>query len=100
MVTMAQSAANWRNMHTDVDHTHSLTHFTSAQLQPRGAKRQLSYYFPVHAGSSRFAVCVVGGTETAVTIANVIISGSRALFSMITGTSAATAAANGNRSGV
>ena len=26
MVTMAQSAANWRNMHTHVDHTHSLTH--------------------------------------------------------------------------
>ena len=44
MVTMAQSAANWRNTHTHVDRTHSLTHFTSTQLQPRGAKRQLSYY--------------------------------------------------------
>ena len=26
MVTMAQSAAYWRNTHTHVDHTHSLTH--------------------------------------------------------------------------
>ena len=26
MVTMVQSAANWRNTHTDVDRTHSLTH--------------------------------------------------------------------------
>ena len=26
MVTMAQSAANWRNMHTHVDRKHSLTH--------------------------------------------------------------------------
>ena len=25
MVTMAQSAASWRNMHTQVDRTHSLT---------------------------------------------------------------------------
>ena len=25
MVIMAQSAANWRNMHTSVDHIHSLT---------------------------------------------------------------------------
>ena len=40
MVTMAQSAANWRNMHT---HMHSLTHLHQTQLQPRGAKRQLSY---------------------------------------------------------
>ena len=39
----AQSAANWRNTHTHVDRTHSLTHFTSTQFQPRGAKRQLSY---------------------------------------------------------
>ena len=37
--------ANWRNTHTHVDSTHSLTHFTSTQLQSRGAKRQLSYYF-------------------------------------------------------
>ena len=44
MVTMAQSTANWRNTHTLVDRTHSLTHLTSTQLQPRGAKRQLSYY--------------------------------------------------------
>ena len=26
MVTIAQSAANWCNTHTHVDHTHSLTH--------------------------------------------------------------------------
>ena len=26
MVIVAQSAANWRNTHTHVDHTHSLTH--------------------------------------------------------------------------
>ena len=26
MVTMAQSAANWRNTHTHVERTHSLTH--------------------------------------------------------------------------
>ena len=25
MLAMAQSAANWRNAHTDVDRTHSLT---------------------------------------------------------------------------
>ena len=53
MVTMAQSAVNWRNTHTLMDRTHSLTHFTSTQLQPRGTKRQISYYFSVHAGSFR-----------------------------------------------
>ena len=26
MVSMAQSAANWRNMHTHLDRTHSLAH--------------------------------------------------------------------------
>ena len=26
MATMAQSAANWHNMHTHMDRTHSLTH--------------------------------------------------------------------------
>ena len=35
MVTMAQSAVNRRNTHTHVDRTHSLTHFTSTQLQKR-----------------------------------------------------------------
>ena len=69
MVTMAQSAANWRNTHTHVDRyidnwlltpsqpwrwyygdhthvdrTHSLTTLTSTQLQPRCAKCQLSYW--------------------------------------------------------
>ena len=43
MVTMVQSAANWRNTHTHTGRTHLLTHFTSTQLQPRDAKRQLSY---------------------------------------------------------
>ena len=43
MVTVAQSAANWRNTHTHMDRTHSLTHFASTQLQPRGAKLPLSY---------------------------------------------------------
>ena len=55
MVTMAQSAAKWRNTHAHMDRTHSLTH-TSTQLQPCGAKRQLSYYFSVHAGSYRVSV--------------------------------------------
>ena len=43
MVTMAQSAANWRHTHTHMDRTHSLTHFTSTQLQktkPHGSKRR------------------------------------------------------------
>ena len=44
MVTLAQSAANWRNTRTRVDRTHSLTHLHQPQLQPRGAKRQLSCY--------------------------------------------------------
>ena len=34
MVTMAQSALNWRNTYTQVDRTHSLT-LTSTQLQPQ-----------------------------------------------------------------
>ena len=34
MITMAQSAANWRNQHTDMDHTHSLTHLQhSSEVQ-------------------------------------------------------------------
>ena len=41
MVTIAQSAANWRNTHAPVDHLHSLTHVHQTQLQPRFAKRQL-----------------------------------------------------------
>ena len=36
--------------------THSVTHFASTQLQPRGAKRQLSYNLSVHAGSFRVSV--------------------------------------------
>ena len=55
LVTMAQSAANWRNTHTHMDCTHSLTHLHQ-QLQPRDVKRQLSYYFSVHAGSLRVSV--------------------------------------------
>ena len=62
MVTRSQSAANWRNTHTHVDRTHSLTHFTATQLQLRGMKCQLSYYFWVHAGS--FRVFVIHKTLT------------------------------------
>ena len=62
MVTMTQSAANWRITHTHMDRTHSLTHFTSTQLQPRGAKHQLSYYLSVHAGS--FLISVIHRTLT------------------------------------
>ena len=37
--------------------SHAFTHtFTSTQLQPCGAKRQLSYYYAVHAGSFRVSV--------------------------------------------
>ena len=43
MVTMAKSGANWRNTHTHMDHTHSLTQLHQ-QLQPRSAKCQLSCY--------------------------------------------------------
>ena len=42
IITMAQSAANWRNTHTDVDRTHSLSHFTSTQLQPHGVQSAIS----------------------------------------------------------
>ena len=52
---MAQSATNGATR-THMDHMHSLTHFTSTQLQPHGAKHQLSYYFSVHAGSFRVSV--------------------------------------------
>ena len=48
MVTIAQSAANWRNTFT-----HTLT---STHLQPRGAKRRLSYYLSQYAGSFRVSV--------------------------------------------
>ena len=64
MVTMVQSAVNWRNMHTHMDRTHSHTHLHQ-QLQPCGVKCQLSYYFSVHAGS--FCVekqCQTDKTET------------------------------------
>ena len=39
MVTMAESAANWRNTHTRMNRMHSLHTLTvtSIQLQPRGA---------------------------------------------------------------
>ena len=56
MVTMAQIAATCRNTHIHMGRTHSLTHLTSTQLQPRGAKRQLSYYLSVHAGYFRVSV--------------------------------------------
>ena len=53
MVTMAQSVLNWCKTHALMDRTHSVTHFTSTQLQLRCAKRQFSYYFLVYAGSFR-----------------------------------------------
>ena len=40
MITMPQSAANWHNTHTYVDHTHSLTHLHQHSYN----QRQLSYY--------------------------------------------------------
>ena len=56
MVTIAQSTMNWCNTHSHMDHTHSLTHFASTQLQPHGVKCQLSYYFSVHAGSVHVSI--------------------------------------------
>ena len=43
MVTMAHSAANWRNTHTHVDRTHPLTHLHQYSHKHVCAKRQLSY---------------------------------------------------------
>ena len=34
MVTMAQNAVNWRNTHTHMDRTHSLTHLTFQDTGP------------------------------------------------------------------
>ena len=62
MVTLAQSSANWHNTHSHRLHAFTHTVFTSTQLQQRGAKRQLSYYFYVHAGS--FGVSVIHQTLT------------------------------------
>ena len=58
MVSMAQSAANWHNMHTHMDRTHSLTHLQCFIH----SYNQLSYYFWVHAGS--FHVSVIHQTLT------------------------------------
>ena len=44
MVTMARSAANWRNTHTHVNRTHSLTLLHQHSCNNRCAKRQLNYY--------------------------------------------------------
>ena len=44
MVTVVQSAANWRNTLTHVDRTHSLTHLHQQSYNHNCAKRQLSYY--------------------------------------------------------
>ena len=54
MPQLAQHA----HSHHDLDRTHSLIviHFRSTQLQPHGAKRQLRYYFSVHAGSFRVSI--------------------------------------------
>ena len=48
-VPTAQSITNWRNTHTHMDCTQTL--ITSTQLQPCGAKHQVSYYFSVRAGT-------------------------------------------------
>ena len=49
--------AQHAHSHGSQTFTHTLTSTqTSTQLQPRGAKRQLSYYFSVHAGSFRVSV--------------------------------------------
>ena len=50
MVTMAQSAVNWCNMHTHVDRMHSLTHL-----------HQHSYNYVVRSASSAISFqCVLG----------------------------------------
>ena len=54
MVTMAQSAANWHNTHTHMDHTHSLTHF-----------RQHSYNHIMWSASSAITEC---GVKAALTL--------------------------------
>ena len=61
----AQSAANWRNTHTDSRGSQAFTHtLTSTQLQPRSAKRHLSYYFSVHTSTGYFRVSVIHRTLT------------------------------------
>ena len=56
MVAMAQSAANWHNTHTHMDRMHSVTHFTSTQLQPRFIKSKVLH--SVHYGDHCDAFCV------------------------------------------
>ena len=51
--------SKWRELaqHAHSHGSHAFTDtLTSTQLQPRGAKRQLSYYFSAHAGSFRVSV--------------------------------------------
>ena len=48
MVTMAQSAAHWRNMHTHMDRTHSLTH-----------SHQHSYKHVVRSASSAVIIIIM-----------------------------------------
>ena len=45
-----------QHAHSHGSHAFTHTHFTSAQLQPRGVKYQLSHYFSVHAGSFRVSI--------------------------------------------
>ena len=60
---MAQTKHRELAQHAHSHGLHAFTHtLTSTQLQPRGAKRQLSYYFSVHAGS--FHVSVIHRTLT------------------------------------
>ena len=65
MVAMAQSAANWHDTYTRMDHSHSLTHLQLYQHSYNHVVRSASlrgYYFSVHAGS--FHVSVIYQTLT------------------------------------
>ena len=44
MVTMAESAVNWRNMHTHMDHTHLLTHSNTVTTRWCEAPAQLLHF--------------------------------------------------------
>ena len=44
MVSVAQRVANWRNTHTDVDRTHSLTHSHQHSYNQRSASSAITVY--------------------------------------------------------
>ena len=56
MVIMAQSAANWRNTHTHMDRTHSLTHLHQHSYNQVVRSASLAIIFSVRAGSVRVSV--------------------------------------------